>query len=410
MIHGHAASAFSPVREAFQENFRRRGEIGAAACVYYRGAKVVDLWGGYRNPSDTSPWEEHTLVNVFSATTGMSAAAVAKAVSLGYLDYDGKVADYWPSFAQQGKGSITVRQLLGHEAGLPALERAMGFRELGDPDTLSAILAAQRPLWVPGKRHGCHASTLGLYIHELIRKADPAHRSLGEFFRDEIAEPMKVEFHIGLPDRIPDARLARVKPLNPLSALFRMPWKRARAVLNPRSLVRMAMALPRDADPNDRDYLRIGHGSGNGVGEVRAIAKVYGDMAMGGTAMGLTPEVFRDLCAGTSPLDGTEDLILKIPVRYHLGYHRPVMASLSEASMRSFGAPGQGGAFGYADPDRQLGYAYAMVKMGRRMSDDPREQALRDAVHACITNIEKWERSEGVVRKERIPISQTRGQ
>jgi len=371
LIHGTVASGFEPVRDAFIDNFVKRGEIGAAVCAYYKGENVVDLWGGYREPHRKLPWEEHTMIIVFSTTKGMTATAVAKAVSSGILDYDEKVSRYWPEFAQNGKSDITVRQLLNHEAGLPAFDRPMSYRQMRNLDSLAVILAAQKPFWKPGTRHGYHSSTLGMYANELIRQADPQHRSLGIFFQQEIAQPLGVDFFIGLPDSVPDERLAKVKLFSPPLAMFKMPWKQTRGMLNPHSLFFRAMMLPKDAKPNSRDYLRIEQGSGNGIGEVRALAKVYGNLALGGQELGITTEVFDQLCNGSSPLDGQEDILLRIPSWYNLGFLKPGDPCEFGTSSHCFGTPG-------------LGFAYAMVKMEYKMINDPRERALRDAVYACI--------------------------
>jgi CubicO group peptidase (beta-lactamase class C family) len=387
-IHGYVAEGFEPVRDAFVQNFEKRGEIGAAVCAYYKGQKVVDLWGGYRDPQKKNPWEEHTMIIMFSTTKGMTAVAVAKEVSRGVLAYDEKVSRYWPEFAQNGKADITVRQLMNHEAGLPAFDKPISYAKMKDLDSLAVILAAQKPFWTPGTKHGYHSSTLGMYANELIRQADCMHRSLGTFFQDEIAEPLGIDFFIGLPDSVPDSRLAKVKMFSPPLAMFKMPWKQTKGMLNPKSLFFKTMMLPNDAKPNERDYLRIEQGSGNGVGEVRGIAKVYGELAMGGAAFGMSPEVVKELAEGTSILDGKEDVILKLPAWYNLGFLKPGEPSVYGTSSHCFGAPGLGGSFAFADPDYNLGYAYAMVKMEYKMINDPREKVLRDAVYSCIKKVE----------------------
>jgi CubicO group peptidase (beta-lactamase class C family) len=122
MIGGVVADGFEPVRAEFEANFSRRGELGAACAAYHRGSLVVDLWGGYRDPSRGAPWEEDTLVLVYSTSKGLAAITVAMAHSRGWLDFDAPVALYWPEFAQNGKERVTVRQLLAHQAGLCAID------------------------------------------------------------------------------------------------------------------------------------------------------------------------------------------------------------------------------------------------------------------------------------------------
>jgi len=162
-VHGFARSDFARVRAAFLENFARRRELGAACCVYVRGEKVVDLWGGIRDQATGSPWEEHTMTLVFSATKGMAAAVMALAHSRGWLDFDALVCDYWPEFAQAGKERITVRHLLAHQAGLFGFDEPVDRSVIADLDRLAAIMARQRPEWEPGTRQAYHAISLGFY-------------------------------------------------------------------------------------------------------------------------------------------------------------------------------------------------------------------------------------------------------
>ncbi|HSR06023.1 MAG TPA: serine hydrolase domain-containing protein, partial [Bryobacteraceae bacterium] len=206
-IQGSVSKGFEAVRDAFRENFSRRRELGAACCVYHQGEKVVDLWGGIRNKATGEPWEEGTMVIVHSATKGMAAMTLALAHSRGWLDYEERVCTYWPEFAQRGKETITVRHLLAHQAGLFAFDELVDRHAVADLDRLAVIMARQTPAWKPGERQAYHAITLGFYESELLRRIDPKHRSLGQFFQDEIASPLDLEFYIRLPEEIPNSRL-----------------------------------------------------------------------------------------------------------------------------------------------------------------------------------------------------------
>ncbi|HEY0720701.1 MAG TPA: serine hydrolase domain-containing protein, partial [Gammaproteobacteria bacterium] len=183
-IEGHVSPGFEAVREVFAENFTQRDELGGACCVYYRGEKVVDLWGGVRNKASDEPWQEDTMVLVYSTTKGLAAMTLALAHSRGWLDYEERVCSYWPEFTQNGKELITVRQLLAHQAGLFALTEPVDKRTVADLDRLAVILAHQKPAWPPGTRQAYHAITLGYYESELLRRIDPQRRSLGQFFQD----------------------------------------------------------------------------------------------------------------------------------------------------------------------------------------------------------------------------------
>lgn len=253
-IDGYVAPGFEEVRTELERNFAERGEIGAAVAAYWRGEKVVDLWGGRRTPAGDLPWNEDTMVIVHSATKGLSAMTFAIANARGWLDYDARIARYWPEFAQNGKDGITVRQLLGHQAGLVFVDEHLSLEKLRDLDYLAQVLARQTPSWPPGTRHGYHAMSIGFYMQEIIRRVDPHHRTLGRFFHEEIARPLGIDFYIGLPPEIPDARLAMVKPLSParaIAAIRTTPLDIIPAVLWPWSSLRKSLAFA-ELPPNDR--------------------------------------------------------------------------------------------------------------------------------------------------------------
>ncbi|MDX1388501.1 MAG: serine hydrolase domain-containing protein, partial [Acidobacteriota bacterium] len=214
-VHGLTAPGFEPVRDAFLENFTHRHDLGAACTVYHRGEKVVDLWGGTRDRGRNLPWEENTVVLVFSTTKGMASIAMAVAHARGFLEWDEPIASYWPEFAANGKDRITVRQLMSHQAGLAVVREKLDARTLGDPDRLGTILARQRPAWKPGTNHGYHSVTQGWYQSEILRRVDPRGRRLGEFFRDEVARPLGLSFFIGLPPDVPESRIARIEGFHP---------------------------------------------------------------------------------------------------------------------------------------------------------------------------------------------------
>ncbi|HEY0671008.1 MAG TPA: serine hydrolase domain-containing protein [Longimicrobiales bacterium] len=388
-IHGRVATGFEEVRAEFERNFAERDEIGAAVAAYWRGEKVVDLWGGRRAPHSDEPWNRDTMVVVMSTTKGLAAMTLAIANARGWLDYDAPIARYWPEFAQNGKDAITVRQLLGHEAGLVLLDQQVTLDMMRDLDELSRLLARQKPAWSPGTRHGYHAMTIGMYMQELIRRVDPAHRTLGRFFHEEIAEPLQLDFYIGLPRDIPDERLARVLPLSPtraLRALTHSTPELLRKVLWPWSLLRKALAVPVDADFNQRSTLEVEMPAGNGVGTARAIARAYSSFAEGGAELGLTEATFARLTAAPQ-VTRARDEVLGLPSYFSLGFMRSGPDVGSGFSPRAFGFAGAGGSFAFADPDTRLGYAYVMNKLDFYLVDDPREKALRDALYGAIDRL-----------------------
>jgi len=391
LLQGEVAPGFEEVASVFEKNFAQRGEIGAACAVYHEGRKVVDLWGGYRDREALAPWEEDTLVLVFSATKGISALTVALAHSRGLIDYEEKVATYWPEFAHNGKENITLRQLLSHQAGLCAIDKPLNARVLADLDAVASILAQQRPVWEPGTKHGYHYLSLGLYEGELIRRTDPKHRSLGRFFQEDIASPLDLSFYIGLPPDVPDSKVATIEGFKPLQMLLHMntmPVGMVLGYMNPRSLTRRTLGNPKLHSPSDfnrPEYRRVELPAGNGIGQIRAMAKAYGVFAAGGHELGIDEDTLKALTASpTPPSLGSRDEVLKADMSYSLGFNRPSKAFRFGSGEKCFGTIGVGGSFGFADPQAQLGFAYAPNKMGFHIWDDPREKALRDAVYRCL--------------------------
>jgi CubicO group peptidase (beta-lactamase class C family) len=386
-IKGFVSQGFDPVRKAFAENFTRRGELGAACCVYHDGEKVVDLWGGIRNRSTGEPWEEDTMVVVYSTTKGMAAMTLAMAHSRGWLDYDELVCTYWPEFAQNGKESVTVRQLLAHQAGLFAFDEPVDRTVVADLDRLAVVLARQKPAWEPGTRQAYHAITLGFYENELLRRIDPQHRSLGQFFQDEIAYPLDLDFFIRLPRTVPNSRLATVVSPGFLKLLFGFPISLALATLNPRSNIYRALVTnPGSGIVHDDKviYSRdLEVPSGGGVGTARAIAHAYGDFAAGGQELGLRAETLRELSMPpVPPKSGFYDECMKGEAKFLLGFMKPC-AAWPFHEPKAFGHPGAGGSIGFADPQSRIGYAYVTNRMGVDLTGDPRDRALRDALYSA---------------------------
>ena len=387
LVGGGVNEGYGTVADAFRRNLSSGKEIGAAVAAYRDGRKVVDLWGGYRNGNTRSPWEHDTVVIVFSTTKGVAALAVALAVSRGHLSYDTSVAQYWPEFAQNGKDSVTVRQLLSYQAGLAVVSPPLTLRDYVDPSKVSTKLAAQAPAWDPGTRHGYHPWGLGPYLSELIRRIDPAGRTLGRFFAEEIATPLGLDFHIGLPDSVDRDRVAHLHAFSAAQMLFHLhslPPGFVLAMMNPGSLTARAAKPPgvRVLDEFNREELRIVEmPAGNGIGTARSIAQLYGDAATGGSGIGLSSTTLEALKGpAVPPTNGLHDKLLHLDVSWSLGFLKPPVPSIFGSSDHAFGTCGAGGSFGFADPDTGTGFAYVPNKMGFHLVSDPRELALRQAL------------------------------
>lgn len=388
VVDGDVDEGYGKVADAFRRNFASGHEIGAAIAVYRDGRKVVDLWGGYANGHTRAPWEKDTLVNVFSTTKGVASLAVALAVSRGLLDYDAKVADYWPEFAQAGKGAITVRQLTSHQAGLVAIDPPLTLADIADPEKMSAKIAAQAPAWAPGTRHGYHAVTLGWYQSELIRHVDPQKRTLGRFFAEEIAGPLDLDFFIGLPASVDRSRVALLDPVTKSEMLLHMntmPPLFTLGLFNPKSLSARALVVlaeVKEAGDFNRDELRVPEiPSVNGTATATSIAKLYGSAAIPDSALGLSQPV-RDALEGPAvlPTKGLRDMVMRIDQSFSLGFGKPTSKFIFGSTSKAYGWPGLGGSFGFADPDTGIGYGYVMNRLGYHPYSDPRELALRQAL------------------------------
>ena len=383
-IHGFVSPGYEKVRDAFAENFVRRRELGAACCVYHKGEKVVDLWGGIRNQATGEPWEEDTMALVYSATKGMAAMTLAIAHSRGWLDYDELVCKYWPEFAQNGKEKITVRQLLAHQAGLFAFDKPVDRSAIADLDQLAVVLARQKPAWEPGTRQAYHAITLGFYESELLRRIDPEHRSLGQFFQDEIATPLGLDFYIRLPESIPDSRLAPLVDPTFSEMLFGFPIRLIPSVWNQRSNIRRALEGSELAHDAQRIYPRnLEIPAGGGVGTARAIARAYSVFATGGKELGISPETLEELAAPAVPAThGFYDECMKAEVEFSLGFMK-ANPNFPFVNPGSFGMPGAGGSLGFADPLAQIGYGYIPNRKGVSLEGDPRDIAIREALYSA---------------------------
>lgn len=383
-IHGFVSPGYEAVRDAFAENFSRRRELGAACCVYHKGEKVVDLWGGVRNKATGEPWEQDTMALVYSATKGLAAMTLAVAHSRGWLDYDEMVCKYWPEFAQNGKEKITVRQLLAHQAGLFALDTPLDRSLVADVDRLADVLARQKPAWEPGTRQAYHAVTLGFYEGELLRRVDPQHRSLGQFFQDEIATPLGLDFYIRLPESIPDSRLAPLVDPGLFEMMFGFPLQITPAVWNPRSNIRRALLGSELAQDKKCIYPRnLEIPAGGGVGTARALAHAYSVFATGGKELALRPETLQQLMAPAVPAThGFYDECMKGEVQFSLGFMKP-NHGFPFGSSSSFGGPGAGGSLGFADPEVKIGYGYIPNRKSMALGGDPRDVALRRALYSA---------------------------
>jgi CubicO group peptidase (beta-lactamase class C family) len=382
---------FELVRSAFVDNFVERGELGGAVCVVVDGEVVVDLWGGVRDRVTGAPWCADTMTLVHSTTKGLSGLVLALLHSRKLLDYDERVATYWPEFSGAGKETITVRQLLAHQAGLFAFDERVDAEVVADLDRLAGVMERQRPIWPPGERQAYHAITLGFYENELVRRIDPDHRTIGRVLQEDIAIPLGVgdEMYIGTPSSVPDDRLAALVPPGRWTRLTSMPPRIVFDAVWPRSVLhRSLVANPGTGFYVDADHVIVRElevPSGGAVATARALATAYGAFAAAGGPLGLRSETWEALCAPAHPARrGYYDECFRGPVKFSLGFMKP-SEMIDFGSASAFGAPGAGGSMAFADPAVPLGYGYVTDKMSMELQGDPRDLALRRALASALS-------------------------
>jgi len=378
-IQGTVAPGFEKVAEAFEANFRERGDVGAACAVRVGGEEVVDLWAGLADPATERPYEADTLQLVFSCTKGVVAIAAHLLAQQGRLDLDAPVAQYWPEFAQNGKADIPVRWLLSHQAGLVGIDRVLSVEEMCDWTTLVDALAAQAPLWEPGTGHGYHAVTFGHLVGEVIRRV--SGQTVGDFVREHVAGPVGAEFHIGVPD---DA-LDRVAPLLEfaLPAPTDEPDPMVTAMLTPGSLTNRAFMIAPVwiSNFNQPEMLQAQIPGFNGCTSARSLARIYGALVSEVDGARLLDEEQVD-DARREQVSGSDLVMVTNPNRLSSGFWLPseLGPMLGDGS---FGHEGLGGSLGTALPEREIGFGYVMNQTQLHLSGDPRTKALLEAVLAC---------------------------
>ncbi len=365
-IHGECDARFSRVRGVFEQNFESGGELGAAVAVTLNGEPVIDLWGGYVDKERTREWERDTIVNVYSTTKGMTAICAHQLVDRGLLDLDAPVARYWPEFAAAGKETLPVRWLLSHQAGLPAVEKPLPERARFDWDVMTSALAEQKPWWEPGTRHGYHALTFGYLVGEVVRRV--GGRSLGTWFREHVAEPLELDFHIGFGPEL-DARVSDIHsaargdpsaaPEGPLRDMMEQ-------MLDPTTMTGAAFNNPPlpEGTANTREWRAAEIPAANGHGTARALARVYGALSLGGELDGVrvleTESIERAL---QEHAFGPDAVLGQMPMRFGLGFMLRQDFMPMGPNPRAFGHPGAGGSIGMGDLDAKVGFGYTMNRM-----------------------------------------------
>jgi CubicO group peptidase (beta-lactamase class C family) len=378
-IDGYVATEFEPVLDAFTDNFDKRGEVGAAVSVYLDGQPVVDLWGGLADATIGTPWRGDTLVLVYSATKGVTAICANLLMQRGLLDPDAAVATLWPEFGANGKGEITVAQVMSHQAGLPLVEGDFTLEESLTFAVMAGALAKQKPIWEPGTKHGYHMRTYGWLVGEIIRRADPQHRSPGTFWREEIGDELGVDFWIGLPESLEPRVATLVPPKNDMrKALvpFRDELLLARVFSSPGGHFNY------DDMWNTRQLHAAELPSSNGIGNARGLARLYASCI--GKVDGHRTLSAETVARATLERACGKDEVLMIESCFGLGF---LLGRAFGAANPpdAFGHAGAGGALAFADPDSGISFAYVMNDLRFDANEgDPRSEELVRAVYRAL--------------------------
>lgn len=373
------------IEPLFAENFATRGELGAAISIWRNGEPLLEMHGGFRDAQRQQPWTGDTLALVWSATKGIGSACLLHVLQEEKLKLDRRVAEFWPGFAHNGKGEITIAQLISHQAGLSALDEQVS---IFDYEAVIAALARQAPLWPPGTAHGYHARTFGFLIDELVRRI--AGVRIATYWRKVFADPLQLDFWIGLPDELNDrcATIYAARSGNPPE-----PAGFYRKLAQPATLQRKTFTSPAGLDSiaamNRREMRALSNVSFSGIGTASALAKFYAMLANDG-------EIDRRRFFGTEaigwmnvPLATGIDCVFGIPTAFSAGFMKDSPHAehrIFGPSASAFGHPGAGGSNAFADPQDRISFAYVMNQMEQTLFPNAKSQRLVDAIYSALKN------------------------
>ena len=375
-IEGFCEDRFKSIKEAFKSNFDENLEVGASFAVTINGKHVIDLWGGYANAEKTKQWEKNTIVNVYSTTKFMTAICIHMLVDRGLLDLDAPVAKYWPEFAQAGKENLPVRYLLSHTSGLAGWDKHFRSKKLYNWDLMVELLAAQKPWWEPGTKSGYHTITFGHLLGELVRRI--TKKSLGTFFREEVAVPLGADFYIGLPEEH-DVRVADLIPPPPIDLSDF-------GAIDPQSVAMRSLTNPiiDVLATKTREWRSAEIPAGNGHGNARSVSRITAALACGGELDGVRLLSEKTIKQSIEEQSYVTDLVLNIPIRFGLGWGLQNKELPIGPNPNLFYWGGYGGSVVIVDLDAKMSICYVMNKMVSTLTGDPRSTKLIDAVYNSL--------------------------
>lgn len=388
-VDGFCKPDYQLIKDAFVENFATKGEVGASLAINIAGETVVDLWGGHCDESKDVPWSENTISIIFSCTKAATALAAHLLIDRGELELDALVSKYWPGFAKNGKQNTTVRMMLNHSSAVPAFRETLKLGAYYDWDYMIERLENEAPFWEPGTRNGYHMVSFGWTVGELVKRV--SGQSLCAFFKQEIADPLGMDYWISLPE----SEASRVAPIIPLLPGPDSPVTDFTTALmnDPKSISHLAFFNSGGWDLNSAETMTAEIGGAGGLSNARGMVGMYVPLANDGAANGKqllsmsSVQRMSEISTAT-----TCDATLLMPSRFALGFmktidnrHRP-QGHLESAILGrgAFGHVGAGGSIGFADPDCHLSFAYTMNKMGGGLMLNERGQSLVDATYKAL--------------------------
>ena len=388
-VAGSCDPKFAALREEFERNFAERGEVGASVCLSVDGETLVDLWGGIADPETGEAWEENTTSIVFSCTKAAVALCAHILIDRGELELHRPVADYWPGFAQKGKEATTVQMMLNHQSAVPALREPVKPGGFLDWDYMIARMEQEEAWFEPGVTAGYHMVNFGWTVGELVRRV--SGKKLGQFFRDEVADPLGADFWIGIPEDF-DHPIAPIQMYQPTGAETPIPFT-INLMTQPDSLQSLSFLNTGGWGPNDADGHRADIGGGGGISNARGQVAMYTPLANGGSHNGVTLVgadrlAAMERCSVATGVDAT----LLSRTRFASGF----MKSMDNRAYpggdqtsaiigdRAFGHVGAGGSIGFADPECNLAFSYTMNQMGLGIMLNERCQSLIDRAYEIL--------------------------
>lgn len=370
-IQGYCHQSFLDVKNVFASHFESGSEVGASFAVTINGEYVVDIWSGYSDAARTKFWEKNTITNVYSTTKVMTALCALILIDRGQLDLNAPVAEYWPEFAQAGKDEILVRWLLSHSAGLPGFDTPLSLETMYDWGKTIQLLEQQEPWWEPGTRSVYHMVTFGYLVGELVRRI--SGKSLGTFFRDEVAIPLDADFHIGLAQDH-DARVAELIPPPPMDP----------PPIEPDSMIgKIYFNTPIIPAYSDRAWRSAEIPASNGHGNARSAAKVGSLLACGGELDGLHILSQTTIDHAIEEQSAAVDPAIGLLIRWGLGFGLIANERLPSLNPRAFYWGGFGGSWLEMDPDAKMCFSYVMNKL-EVLPEDKRMLLLRNALFSVM--------------------------